>query len=122
MHVFHFKGKYDRSKSKMFLLLHQEADSWFTPKQIWWITGVPYNTARCQCHRLHVMRPPYVRRQIVTHYDRRWEYQLHPYYFKYRIGARGERWLERAKLAGMPVDELFQEMFDWQKVRDGQPT
>lgn len=116
----HFNGKFNRSKSKLMLLLCQESSSWYSCRDIHLITGIPLQTARGQCCRLHRMLPVYLKRRVVSQFDTHdWTYQLHPYHFEYAIAVRGQGWLKRA-LPFMPVDEYVAEIEAYQAVRDGQ--
>jgi hypothetical protein len=108
----HFTGKYDASKAKMFWLWTSEPDTWYSPSQIHWITGVPISTVRWQCRRLHTARPVYIKRRV---YGDKW----HAYCYQYQLGARGLRWWVNALSAGMPISRYLEEMVDWQRQRDG---
>ncbi len=108
----HFGGKYNLSKSKMFWLWQAGPDEWYSPAQIHFMTGVPLETCRHQCKRLHSARPPYIKRRLVGH---KW----HTYWYEYQLGARGKRWWVNALAAGMPLDSYLQEIRDYQQLRDG---
>ena len=107
----HFVGKYDSSKSKIFWLLTTEPDTWYSPSEIHWITGVPISSIRWQCRRLHAARPPYIKRQ--TRGDK-W----HLYCYQYGIGQRGLRWWINGLKNGLPLDRYLAEILAYQQQRD----
>lgn len=109
--VAHFKGKYNQSKSKLFIVLAQEPLSWFSPLQLHNILGVPLETCRAQLRRLHNMRPPYIKRRRVDDSPGPWG----TFHFQYQIGERGGRWYANALNAGMPVERYLSEIEDWQR-------
>ena len=93
------------------LLLAQESGTWFTPRRISWVTGIPLATARQQCFRLHWWNRPYIRRRKVGSY-------FGTYHYEYRIGVRGIDWVNHALDSGLPLDKLVQEVRDYQQQRD----
>ena len=114
MHKAHFNGKYDASKSKLFMLLVDNANSWFSPREMHSILGVPVESLRWQCRRLHNARPPYLRRRRIGGL-RFWN----AYHYEYALGARGMRWYVKAMSAGLPRELYMQEIRAWQRQRDG---
>ena len=112
MHKAHFNGKYDSSKSKLFMLLVDNANTWFSPREMHSILGVPVESLRWQCRRLHNARPPYIRRRLIGD---KW----HQYCYQYGLGARGMRWYVNAMAAGLPRERYMQEIRAWQRQRDG---
>lgn len=106
-----FRGIHNQGKAKIFLLLIQYPDSWFSPLQMHRILGVPLETARCQVRRLHAIRPPYIRRRRVDDSPG----PFGQFHYAYRLGARGRGWYERAVANGMPVERYLSEIQDWQR-------
>jgi hypothetical protein len=112
MRVSHFNGKYNASKSKLFMLWVDNVNSWFSPRDMHSILGVPLETCRGQCRRLYKARPPYIRRRLIGD---KW----HQYCYQYRLGSRGMRWYVNAIAAGLPRELYMQEISAWQQQRDG---
>jgi hypothetical protein len=113
-HYFHWRGKYDASKAKVILLLAQESNTWYSCSQLHSILGVPVGSVRNIVRRLHVMRPPYIRRRLVGNY------YPGPYHYEYHIGVRGGKWLTNAMASGMPIERYYSEVKEWQHQRDTQ--
>ncbi len=111
----HFRGKYNRSKSKVILLLAESPDKWFSCARIAWITGVPIGSVRNIVRRLHWCSPPYIRRRLVGNY------YPGPWHYEWQLGVRGGNWLNNA-YPFMPIDEYVKEIKTWQRQRDGQDS
>ena len=98
-----FRGLHNASKSKVWLLLAQEADNdrYFTAKEIHSITGVPYRSLLTLLARWHSWRPrPLQRRQCSGFYE-------------YHISMRGLAWVERWRMI-MPLARYYSECQTWQ--------
>lgn len=107
----HFKGRFNKSKSKVILLLAESPDKWYSCRQIAWIVGVPIGSVRNITRRLHWCRPPYLRRRLVGNF------YPGPWHYEYRLGARGSHWLENAYPI-MPVKAYIDEIHRWQRERN----
>ena len=109
----HFKGKYNKSKSKVLILLYDEPSRWFSVREMHFLLGVPIGSIRNIVRRLYWCRPPYVKRRLIG------SYYPGPYRYEWQIGVRGERWYTNA-FPFMPVDEYVKEVKAWQRQRDSQ--